>query len=86
MLDRVRLAGIAIRDQDVFEVARPSAKPSLSTWPGTRDRLSPGNADDALTMTVRESIVRSLDASDSLTELSGVLLREHGWRRDQGLA
>jgi hypothetical protein len=84
----VRLAGIAVPDQHVLELALLLRKVGSDE---TAERLE--NAYDletkilALTIAEREQIIQALDVPpDALAELRGVLLREHAWRVREGFS
>ena len=81
------LAGTPVRDRDVLELAGLLRDASFDD---VAERLE--NAYDveckvlALTVPDREAIIRALnDPPDGLAELRGVLLREHAWRKREGL-
>ena len=87
MLEAMRLAGIAVRDQDVLELALLLRAAGFA---GTAGRLE--DAYDletkilALTISEREHLLRALDdPPDALAELRGVLLVEHEGRTRGGL-
>ena len=86
-LEVMMLAGIPVRDQDVLELARLLRDADFDETAETLE-----NAYDvecnvlALTIPDREAIVRALDdPPERLSELRGVLLREHEWRVREGL-
>jgi hypothetical protein len=81
------LAGLRVRDSDVLALSRflPDAG-----FDDTAEKLEKGHDLEtkvlALTITDRESILRTLDdPPDGLVELRGELLREHEWRQRVGL-
>jgi hypothetical protein len=80
----MHLAGIPIRDDSVLELARLVDDPDLA------DRLETayGSMTKVLALTIleRETIIQALDDPPAgLEELRGVLLREHVWRKREGL-
>ena len=82
------LAGIPMRDPDVFELA---CLLRGAGFDDTAERLEDAYDVEckvsALTIPDREAILRVLDdPPDSLGELHGVPLREHEWRVREGLA
>lgn len=88
MIACLQLAGIPIRDEDVFKLAgllRTGGFEEVS------DKLTRALLVEtkvlALTVVDRESILRALDETptDGLAELRGVLLQEHEWRVREGL-
>ena len=77
------IAGIAVLTDDVLELAR-RVDPTLAQR--LHDAVDRETTMIALTVPERETILRSLaDCPDGLTELRGVLLREHEWRQREGL-
>jgi hypothetical protein len=83
----VRLAGIAVPDQNVLELALLLRKAGFDE---TAVRLEDAYEVEAkilaLTIAEREEIIRALDdPPEGLAELRGVLLREHEWRTREGL-
>ncbi len=83
-VERVFVAGIPIRDELILELARLVDDEHLA------DRLETACGREvkvlALDIPERETIIRALeDPPAGLEELRGVLLREHEWRRREGL-
>jgi hypothetical protein len=83
----IMLAGIPVDDRLVLELARLLREAELnSTAEVLEDAYDHERHVVALTVPNREAIVRVLeDCPDELAELRGVLLREHAWRRSEGL-
>jgi hypothetical protein len=85
----VQLAGIPIRDEDVFKLAGLLRSGGFED---VADKLTKALLAEpkvlALTISDRESMLWALDEapSDALAELRGVLVREHEWRVREGLA
>jgi hypothetical protein len=81
----MHLAGIAVTDDAVLELARlvddPKLAERLETAYGRMTRVL------ALTIAEREAVLDAIgdDPRASLEELRGVLLREHAWRQREGL-
>jgi hypothetical protein len=84
----VQLAGIPIRDEDVFKL---SGLLRTGGFEDVADKLTHALLIEtkvlALSIVDRESILRALDETptDGLAELRGVLVREHEWRVREGL-
>jgi len=80
----VYLAGLRIPDEDVRELIALVDEPTRSFLARS---LALGAEVVALTIEDRERILWALDdvRTDALTELRGVLLAEHEWRRREGL-
>jgi len=83
----IMLAGIPVLDRDVLELTR---RLRASGFVDTAETLELAYDMErhvaALTIPDREAVVRVLeDCPDELAELRGVLLREHEWRRREGL-
>jgi hypothetical protein len=80
----MHLAGIPIHDDNVLELAHRVDDPHLAY--GLETAYSAMTKLLALTIAERETIIRALDDPPAgLEELRGVLLREHVWRRREGL-
>ena len=84
---RVMLAGIPVADRDVLDLTRRlRASGFVDTAEALELAYDSERGGVALTVPDREAIVRVLeDCPDELAELRGVLLREHEWRRREGL-
>ena len=83
----MQLAGTPVADRDVLELARLAREVGFNYL---AEKLETAYDRQtivlALTIDEREMIIRSLeDPPESLAELRGVLLREHEWRRNEGL-
>jgi hypothetical protein len=77
------LAGIPVPTELVHELAQRVEEPTAGYLEAALDA---GRATFALTVEDRVRILRALeDCPDGLTELRGVLLREHEWRAGEGL-
>ncbi|HEX5701409.1 MAG TPA: hypothetical protein VFX77_12235 [Rubrobacter sp.] len=78
----IMLAGVRVRHHDVLELARLLRDARfLDTAEVLVVALEAGQAIVALTIQDREAILRCLvDPPNGLSELRGVLLREHEWR------
>jgi hypothetical protein len=87
-LEAMMLAGTPVRDADVLELARLLRDAGFDDVAGRlEDAYDVETKVLALTIDNREAIVRALDDPPAgLTELRGVLLREHEWRVREGLA
>jgi hypothetical protein len=74
----------AVPREVVRELADLVGEPTAGTPEGALDA---GRATVALTIEDREQILRALegDVTAELAELRGVLLRQHEWRRPEGL-
>jgi hypothetical protein len=79
------LGWVPVSAELVPELVDLVGEPTAGTLEGALDA---GRATVALTVEDRERILRALegDFSDGLAELRGVLLKEHEWRRREGLA
>ena len=75
----MHLAGLPVADRDVETLSTLIDEPTRGVL---TNALTIGTAIVALTIEDRERILRALDdpRTDALTELHGVLLREHEWR------
>lgn len=85
----IELAGTLVTDRDTFELARVLREGGFSEVAQKLEKgLTCGTKIFGLSIADRESILRSLDdpPTNGLAELRGVLLREHEWRVEQGLA
>ena len=84
----MQLAGIPIRDEDVFKLA---GLLRTGGFQEVADKLTHALLIEtkvlALSVTDRESMLRALDEppTDGLAELRGVLLAAHEWRVREGL-
>jgi hypothetical protein len=77
------LAGVPVDTELVRELIDRVDEPTAGQLEGALDA---GRAVVALTIADRERILRALeDCPDEPAELRGVLLREHEWRRREGL-
>jgi hypothetical protein len=82
------LAGIPIADKLVLELARRLREAQLDFTAEALERAYDGGTTIvALTILDREAILRVLEdePGEGLSELRGVLLKEHVWRVEQGL-
>lgn len=88
MIAPMQLAGLPVRDEDVFKLA---GLLRTGGFEDVADKLTKALLIEtkipALTVVDRESILRALDdaPTDGLAELRGVLLAEHEWRAHEGL-
>jgi hypothetical protein len=85
----MRLAGIAIADEAVLELAVLLRRGGFTdTAESLEGAVAANLLDVALTIPEREAIVWVLDdpPAGALAEFRAVLLREHVWRRREGLA
>jgi hypothetical protein len=77
------LAGVCVSRNLVCQLAYVIDEPTAGTLEACLDA---GRAVISLSIEDRERILRVLeDCPDGLAELRGVLLREHEWRRREGL-
>ena len=84
----MQLAGTAVTDRDVFELARVLREGGFSDVAKKLEKgLKLGTKILGLSITDRESILKSLaePTTDGLDALRGVLVREHDWRVRVGL-
>jgi hypothetical protein len=85
----MQLAGIPVRDEDIFKLAGLLRDGDMEDVAHKLEHaLLMETRILALTIVDRESILRALDEAntDELAELRGVLLREHEWRVREGLS
>jgi hypothetical protein len=77
------LAGIPVAAELVRELVAAVAEPAAGTLQAALDAR---RGTIALTVFERKQILRALeDCPDGLGELRGVLVREHEWRRREGV-
>jgi hypothetical protein len=84
----MQLAGTAVTDRDVFELARVLREGGCSDVAKKLEKgLKLGTKILGLSITDRESILKALvePTTDGLAALRGVLVREHDWRVRVGL-
>jgi hypothetical protein len=84
----MQLAGTAVTDRDVFELARVLRDGGFSDVAKKLEKgLKLGTKILGLSITDRESILKALaePTTDGLAALRGVLVREHDWRVRVGL-
>ena len=84
----IQLAGTAVTDRDVFELARVLREGGFSDVAKKLEKgLKLGTTILGLSITERESILEALaePTTDGLAGLRGVLVREHEWRVRVGL-
>jgi hypothetical protein len=85
----MQLAGTAVTDRDVFELARVLREGGFSEVARKLEKgLTLGTKVLGLSITDRESILEALaePTTDGLAGLRGVLVREHEWRARVGLS
>jgi hypothetical protein len=77
----VQLAGVPVRNELVEVLANLVDEPTVTLLHAALSEDGGRGADDR-----RERIIRALDDPPAgLAELRGVLMREHEWRRREGL-
>jgi hypothetical protein len=81
------VAGVRVRDEDVLDLARLLYDAGFDdAAEAIVDALETEEEIVGLSIQDREAILRTLDdPPDGLSQLRGVLLREHEWRVREGL-